>query len=102
MNEERSLELAWIEDDEGQTMPISDPDGTLRSYQQVMELPIVRALLKHLGWVDFTWSVFGKPRQLSDLVRPGDRIELLPGLRFNPNIARQRRAAHKLRTRRGR
>jgi putative ubiquitin-RnfH superfamily antitoxin RatB of RatAB toxin-antitoxin module len=34
---------------------------------------------------------------MSDLLHEHDRIELLPGLRVDPKIARQRRAEHRRR-----
>jgi putative ubiquitin-RnfH superfamily antitoxin RatB of RatAB toxin-antitoxin module len=37
--------------------------------------------------------VYGELRQASEPLSPGDRIELVEGLRVDPKIARQRRVA---------
>ena len=99
MDEPASIELAWVENDEGKTMPMYLPRLAPMTYQQLLASAQILDLIERLGWKTFGWSVFGKSRQEKETVSAGDRIELLPPLRVDPNTARQRRAAHKLATR---
>jgi putative ubiquitin-RnfH superfamily antitoxin RatB of RatAB toxin-antitoxin module len=47
---------------------------------------------------DLTLSIFGQRARLNDPLHDHDRIELLPGLRVDPKVARARRAEHRRRT----
>ena len=44
-----------------------------------------------------TLSVFGQRVRTTDVLHANDRIELLPGLRVDPKLARARRAEHRRR-----
>jgi putative ubiquitin-RnfH superfamily antitoxin RatB of RatAB toxin-antitoxin module len=98
MAEPLLFELAWIENNEGHTVLLAQSESDAQTYQHLLDSTAVRALVGRLGWSEYRWSVFGKKRELTDRVGAGDRIELLPGLRVDPKIARRRRAVHRLRT----
>ncbi len=95
MDDAVSIELAWVENDEGKTMPFCIPKLAPMTYQHLLESTQILDLIKRLGWKTYSWSVFGKTRQATETVAALDRIELLPPLRVDPKTARQRRAAHK-------
>jgi putative ubiquitin-RnfH superfamily antitoxin RatB of RatAB toxin-antitoxin module len=44
-----------------------------------------------------TLSIFGQRARTTDVLQADDRIELLPGLRVDPKLARARRAEHRRR-----
>lgn len=50
-------------------------------------------------WAQAPWtlSVFGQRARTTDPLHAHDRIELLPGLRVDPKLARARRAEHRRR-----
>jgi len=44
---------------------------------------------------DWTAAVYGRLVEPAEIVRDGDRVELLGALRVDPKVARMRRVAHK-------
>jgi putative ubiquitin-RnfH superfamily antitoxin RatB of RatAB toxin-antitoxin module len=87
--------IAWVEADQGcvAKLRITAKQGAV-SFADVLADPTVRALTARLSLT--AWSVFGRKRLASDPVLPGDRVELLPGLRVEPKLARLRRLAKRV------
>lgn len=86
------VELVWVGD-----------DGEVQS--RWLELPAQATLGEALAGIEdrrlrdaltagrLAAAVFGELRPAGDPLTPGDRIELIEGLRVDPKIARQRRVA---------
>jgi putative ubiquitin-RnfH superfamily antitoxin RatB of RatAB toxin-antitoxin module len=80
-----AVSLLTVDLDEGQTLEQAiHASGVLARHPEI-----------DLGTLKI--GVFGKLRQLSDLVRAGDRIEIYRPLIADPKDSRRRRAQHKSR-----
>jgi len=88
---ELTVELAWV-DAGGRVVvrPLALPAGaTLGDALAEIDAPALREALTAGRLVA---AVFGEAKPPSATLFPGDRIELLEGLRVDPKVARRRRA----------
>ena len=81
-----AVSLLTVDLDEGQTL------------EQAIHASGVLARHPEIDLSSLKIGVFGKLRQLSDLARAGDRIEIYRPLIADPKDSRRRRAQHKSRS----
>lgn len=100
---ELPIELVWIGTDPPLRAFLRMPAGS-RVAQAIAASGIVGQIREsvpasaHMGPLDgVSIAVFGRPAGPDDLLHPYDRIELLPPLKVDPKVARQRRADHRRR-----
>lgn len=95
-----SIEISWIRLEE-------DDAGVLNRFPTAIQVPEGSSIESALALLGYNAeqiqdqiqtrgvSIFGQYATPGVLLHPGDRIEILDKLRFNPMESRRRRAAHK-------
>ena len=98
-----SVEVVWIGVDQplriGLTLPAGSTVATALARSDVaVRIRACGAPPSGQGPLDgLSVAVFGRPAAPDDVLHDHDRVELLPALRVDPKVARQRRAEHRRR-----
>ena len=93
MAEPATFSLAWIDvDGQGRQreLPLPAAAETPLTVGMALALPAVRGLLPLLP-SEAGLAIFGRRVGMDEPLRPGDRLEVLPPLKLDPKLARQRR-----------
>ena len=94
MAEPVTFSVAWIgADGQGRQreLPMPAPGESPFTVGMALALPTVRALLP-AATSEAGLAIFGRRVGVDEPLQPGDRIEVLPALKVDPKLARQRRA----------
>ncbi len=84
------VEVVYARSDRQALLTLTLEEGA--SVEQAIQASGILEQFTEIDWLTHKVGVFGQPRQLSDKVKSGDRVEIYRPLKQDPMDARRQRA----------